>query len=93
MASNSDTIDVKIMFGMVPEELTNPKKTGVLYQTKQNDFIYSLQNVSRYRVQNGDTITIQPNQKATQDEIRLFLMGSTIGLLHQRGVLQSMEVQ
>lgn len=85
---HSYPIDVVIKYGKIPRHIVNAKNKGVLYESKQNDFLFRLENVSSYRVQNGNTITVQPNEKATSEEIRLFLLGSTMGgLLHQRGIL------
>lgn len=61
---------------------------GVLYEASQDDFLFRLDTVARYRVQDGKYITIEANEEATPEEVRLFLFGSAWGaLLHQRKML------
>jgi len=78
--------DVHISLGKVPEHLPKTNKTGVLYETYPGDFLFRLDTVAGYRVRNGNEITIDPNESAFPEEVRLFLLGSAIGaLIHQRG--------
>ncbi|HER63305.1 MAG TPA: hypothetical protein ENO11_04945, partial [Desulfobacteraceae bacterium] len=80
--------DVFIKLGMVPDQLEKPLGSGVLYEAGEDDFIFRLDNVARYRVREGRFITIQANKNAAPEEVRLFLLGSVMGaLLHQRGML------
>uniref|UniRef100_UPI004056802C hypothetical protein n=1 Tax=Candidatus Electrothrix sp. TaxID=2170559 RepID=UPI004056802C len=80
--------DVTIQYGKNPEELIEAKKSGVLYQAKKDDFLFKLNTVGSYRVQDGTTITIERQAWATDEEIRLFLLGSAFGaLIQQRGLL------
>ena len=81
-------IDVHIRIGTVPEELEDAVSKGVLYQAKPNEFLLHLQDIGGFWVRDGKEIIIEPAQKATDDEVRLFLFGSAFGaLLHQRGLL------
>lgn len=86
-AQTSDP-DVTITFGDVPEHLPVIKGSGVLYEAANNDFLFKFEGIGRFRVQQGNRITIQPETKALPEEVRLFLLGSNLGaLLHQRGIL------
>ncbi len=85
---NISTHDVEIQWGDNPGELTNVKGRGVLYQAKKNDFLFRLNSVGSYRVQNGSSITVKRLSSATDEEIRLFLLGSAFGaMIHQRELL------
>jgi len=80
--------DVTICFGQVPEHLPKIRGSGVLFEAALNDFLFKFEGIGRYRVQNGNRIIIQPESEALPSEIRLVLLGSSIGaLLHQRGML------
>lgn len=80
--------DVYIKYGTVPDHLPNIKGSGVLYESSPGDFIFKLDSVAKYRVRNGAEIIVDPNSTASLEEIRLFLLGPTLGaLIHQRGLL------
>lgn len=82
------TPDVNIHWGENPEELHNVKGSGVLYQAKKDDFLFRLSSVGSYRVQQGSTISVERLNSATDEEIRLFLLGSAFGaMIHQREML------
>jgi hypothetical protein len=83
-----DQPDVRITLGTNPEQLPDPVGSGVLYQAKKDDFLFRLATVGSYRVQNGNTITVEPLNSATDEEVRLFLLGSAFGaMIHQREML------
>lgn len=89
LSSVPDTkADVSIGFGSVPEHLPLVRGTGILFEAAEDDFLFKFEGIGRYRVQNGKRIIIQAEEKALPAEIRLLLLGSSIGaLLHQRGML------
>lgn len=81
-------VNVTIELGNVPEHLPVIRGSGVLFEAAPNDFLFKFEGIGRYRVQNGNRITIQPEREALPSDIRLVLLGSSIGaLLHQRGML------
>jgi len=85
---NFSTHDVEIQWGNNPGELTDVKGRGVLYQAKKNDFLFRLNSVGSFRVQHGSSITVEKLDSATDEEIRLFLLGSAFGaMIHQREML------
>jgi len=80
--------EVTIRWGENPAELTDIRGRGVLYQARKDDFLFRLDTVGSFRVQNGKEITVERLNKATDDEVRLFLLGSAFGaLLMQRNLL------
>ena len=86
--SREVNVDVTVRFGPVPEHLPVIKGSGILFEAAENDFLFKFEGVGRFRVQNGSRISIQPESKAFPEDIRLILLGSSIGaLLHQRGML------
>ena len=80
--------DVSIQFGDTPDQLTEIKTQGVTYQASPNQFLLKLENIASYWVREGKEIIITPNPKATEEDLRLFLLGSALGaILHQRNTL------
>lgn len=83
-----DKPDVAVRFGKLPEHLDEIKSSGVLFEISDGHFLLKLPKVGRYLAKNGMEIIIDPNPEASDDEIRLFLLGSVLGaILHQRGYL------
>ena len=86
--SETDHYDCTINFGDVPEKLTNPDKTGGVYQTSGAQFLLKVENVGRFLIENGNSITIWKVPSATTRETIIFLWASAVAaLLHQRGIL------
>jgi hypothetical protein len=80
--------DVRIISGTVPQRIENPKTEGICYQAAPGIFLLNIKDVARYLVTNGSEIVIEPYPDAAEEDIRLFLLGSSFGaLLHQRGYL------
>ena len=80
--------EVTISLGKTPVQLVNSKEKGVAFEIGPGEFLLNLKDVARYYVSGGSTIIIEPQGKAHQDDIRLFLLGSCFGaLLQQRKVL------
>lgn len=87
-AGQDNGADVSIGFGKVPEHLPEIRGSGILFEAAFNDFLFKFQGIGRFRVQEGSRIIIQAEKDALPAEIRLVLLGSSIGaLLHQRGML------
>ncbi|MEA3440907.1 MAG: hypothetical protein U9R58_11560 [Chloroflexota bacterium] len=80
--------DVSLCIGEVPDNLESFKGESQLYQVHKNQFLLKLEGVANYFVHNGNEIVIQPSPQSTDSEVRLFLLGTCLGvLLHQRGIL------
>ncbi len=86
--SDGSAPDVRVRFGPVPEQLESPKAQGVLYQVSPDRYLLTIEKIARFLVCNGNEIVIERAPEATDSDLRVFLLGSVIGvLLHQRGVL------
>ncbi len=57
------------------------------FEVRPEVFRLAVPGVANYRVEQGRRILIEPHAEASPEEIRLFLLGSTMGaLLYQRGL-------
>jgi len=84
----TDYPDCTITFGQVPKKLAYPDKTGGAYQTQGKRFLLRIENVGRYLIESGNTITIDKSPAATDRETIIFIWASAMAaLLHQRGML------
>lgn len=84
----SGGVDVQICCGSVPAALDNPVARGVFYQAQPGQFLLNLNNIARYFVVDGRTITIERAPAGQDDDLRVFLLGSVFAaLLHQREML------
>lgn len=58
------------------------------FKINEDDFFLDIKNIARYRVQNGQQVSICPYEDADEESVNLFLEGSVLGaLLHQRGII------
>jgi hypothetical protein len=86
----SGVSDVTVVYGDVPRELPgkNEKNNGVRYQAIPGQLLLEVDRIARMLVRNGNEIVIDRQPDATDDDLRLFLLGSGFGaLMHQRGIL------
>jgi len=80
--------DVVIRFDKVPAKLKKPSYQGAIYQTAPSEFLLDLKPIARYYAVAGNMITIDKYANATNNDIRVFLLGTIFGaLLHQRQML------
>ena len=80
--------EVTIRYGDVPTEIEGARRRGSIVQAAPGRCLLSFDGVGRYLVQEGREITIEPAPDCSEDDIRLFLLGSVMAaLLHQRGLL------
>jgi hypothetical protein len=57
-------------------------------QVAGRDAMLTVPNIGRYLVRDGREIIVDPAPDAPDRDVRLFLLGSTLGILcHQRGLL------
>lgn len=76
--------DVVIELGLVPA----PAEPVPEVVVDEGGATLTIEGVARYRISNGSNIIVQPEPGAPQANVRLFLLGSAMGvLLHQRGLL------
>lgn len=78
-----DADAVEIRLGEVPPAADGEPLTAV-----SDGVVLSIADVARYRVSDGRRIVVEPEPGASDRNVRLFLLGSAMGmLLHQRGIL------
>lgn len=84
----SEAAEIKIFRGEVhvPKEIEEIDYIGVFVDG--DDYYLSIPECGRFRITGGHTIIIQPDPRASPDQIDLYLLGTVFGvLLHQRGLL------
>jgi hypothetical protein len=85
---SSDSPEVFVHLGEVPESLDNPLFKGVRFEASPGAFLLRVDSIANFYTEAGTRITIQPCRGAAEADIRLFLLGSAFGaLIHQRGML------
>ena len=79
--------DVIIRKGDVPEKLNGNAQVYPLYSAAPGKFLFNLESVGRFLVEDGRTITVDLNPDTSESELKVFLFGSVLGALaHQRGI-------
>jgi hypothetical protein len=69
-------------------KIENPQDIGSHYESTPQEFLFEVKDVARYRINRGEEIIIDPAKTASERNLRLFLLGSALGILcHQRGLL------
>ena len=79
---------VRVRLGAVPEALPDaaPFRFGI--QTSGDDVLLNVTGNARYLVRNGQEIVVDPVPGGSERNVRLFLLGSALGIVcHQRGLL------
>ena len=80
--------DVYIRYGSAPDSLAEAKAKGHYYEASPDQLLLSIERVGKYLISGGKEILIDRAPNVTDEEVRLFLLGSAFGaLLHQRGLL------
>jgi len=79
---------VDIRFGPVPERLEGGGDILAGLQAAGDDALLTVTETGRYLVRAGREIVIDPFPGASERNLRLFVLGSALGILcHQRGLL------
>ncbi len=79
--------DVVVRYGPLPDCLEHPMDEGVEWQATRDEFLFAVPDVARYWIYQGKEIWIERAPLANDDDVRTFLLGSTMGiLLHQRQI-------
>jgi len=79
---------VDIRFGPVPERLEGGGETVAGLQAAGDDALLTVTETGRYLVRAGREIIVDPFPGASERNLRLFVLGSALGILcHQRGLL------
>ncbi len=80
--------DVSIHFGSVPSSLSGAKVKGQGYEAAQDRLLFTVDEVGRYLITDGNRVLIERFPGVEELTLRLYLLGSALGaLLHQRGLL------
>jgi hypothetical protein len=86
LPGNEET-EVYIKYGPVPKNIDHVETTGPHFQSSENEFLLHVNGIAHFLVKDGKEITIEPFENTTDDEVRLFLLGSAFGaLIQQRGL-------
>ena len=81
-------VDVVIRYQSVPEHLADFTEKTLWYEVAGSKFLLRVDGVAKYYVEDGTTISIEPEQGVSEDLIRLFLYNPIFGrLLQQRNYL------
>ena len=84
--SDEESFDVEICYNKITHQLNLEKEW---FNVAENILTFVVDDkIAAFRVSNGNLIEIDRYLDATEEDIRLFLLGSAFGgLLHQRGLL------
>lgn len=79
---------VEIRLGTVPASLPDARHGDHNLQVSGEDALFGMADVARYLVRAGREIVVEPVPGGSERNMRLFLLGSALGILcHQRGLL------
>lgn len=79
---------VDIRLGPVPEVLPGALPSGLGVQAADDAVVLTIPGTARYLVRGGREIVVDPAPGGSERNIRLFLLGSALGILtHRRGLL------
>jgi hypothetical protein len=79
---------ITFRLGSVPDDLPLPRTEGVVFQARPGQFLLKIDDVARYLVEGGQSVTIDPAPGASEAAVRLFLLNTVLAvLLLQRGGL------
>lgn len=79
--------DIVVRYGKVPTSLEGATCGEHNWQVAPGEFLLLKEEIARYWVHGDGEVLIEPCPKASDDDIRVFLLGSVLGfLLHQRHI-------
>lgn len=80
--------DVEIRYGTSPTELDDAALKAPRAQASPGEYLLTVDGVGRYWVRDGRTVVLDPAAGATEDDVRVFLLSSVMGVLaHEHGFL------
>ena len=80
--------DLIIRKGSVPTTLDDYVDRGVFYFAAPGKFLFEMDGIGRFLVNDGKEIIVQKQENAEDSEVNLFLLGSVMGAtLLQRGLI------
>jgi hypothetical protein len=79
---------VNISFGSAPRYINEPVFTTIWWQVSREEFYMHIKDVGYYYVSNGTSIIVEPEDGADMEYIKVFLLGSALGMLmFQRNII------
>ncbi len=82
--ANNPDITIKLK-GVDKQGLAAPELIKPGGQTAPNEFWFHVPGIARFYITNGDSVHVDPEKGASEQSIRLYLLGTCIGaLMHQR---------
>lgn len=79
---------VDVRLGNLPETLPDAQAAEVGLQISAQSVMLTVKDIARFLVRGGSEIVVDPMPGAAERNVRLFLLGSALGILcHQRGLL------
>ena len=83
----SDRPDIVVRYGNIPEFLDNVTESGREWQLSPEQLLLRKEGIGGYWVSGSGEVWIDRDPDASDDDVRLFLLGSTLGfLLHLRRI-------
>jgi len=80
--------DVELQYGDVPDHLANNEVDFPFIESNENQYLLKLPNIGRYLVENGNSITIQPEKNTIAADVNNYILTAAFGALsYQRGFL------
>jgi hypothetical protein len=79
---------VDVRLGDVPETLPGATASEYSLQVAGGTALLTVRNIARFLIRDGSEIVVDPHPGGSERNMRLFLLGSALGVLcHQRGLL------
>jgi len=80
--------DVQIRYGKVPDSLSDQPYRNRTWEAVPGKFLIRIHKIANYFVRDGREICIERIPGSSDDDVRIFLLGTPFGaLLHQRNIL------
>lgn len=73
--------DITVRFGTAPEELESPALRAPRAQASPGEYLLTVDGVGRYWVRDGRRVVVHPAPDAGEDDVRVFLLSSVMGVL------------
>ena len=84
----NDYPDIVVRYGKVRKFLENVTDSGIDWQISSKQFLLRIDGVAEYWANGAGEVWIDRDRNASDDDVRLWLLGSTFGfLLHLRRIL------
>ena len=80
LAVSNSEVDVRFINGLVPETGIDPASEDSWEQSIEGEFWLNVEEVARYWIRQGNEIIIEPYPDADEESIRVYLLGSAIGV-------------